>query len=549
MDKSKATLAIYGIQDRIDSEYPMYVHDHSICLMRNGKVEKFLQLERLSRRKRDNKLYNCLYNILKDEGLLKYDDYDLIFVDNVVGRSFINKEGNIRFEAPLTNEISKTYEKGKLWWLNREKDAYVLNHELAHISTCLPFYGKYKENSLLVHFDGGASKSNCSIWVYKNEQLSLLEKSWDLKYLSNFFNANAIVFKIIQAKRCDQNSVPGKMMGLASYGKYSKKIEDWLSANNYFEDCWKTNKFFFQKIKEEFNYTISSFDQKDSFLQDILATIQYIFTRDFVNYLKIFKKKTNAEYLYYSGGSALNIVTNKAILESNLFKDIYIPPCAEDSGLALGAASYIESIKHGKILHHSPYLNNWGISKSSVENNDFIIKELADVLIHKGIVGICNSYGEAGPRALGNRSIICLANSVKLAKQVSIEKKCREWYRPIAPIMLRRNLSYFTNDQETNLSDYMLMDYKIRPDRRKEILGVVHINGNSRIQTISNKEDNAFMYNLLDFLDKTYSIKALVNTSFNKQGEPIVHSGEDALRSAKEMDLDALVINGNLIKL
>ena len=57
MDKNKATLAIYGIQDRIDSDFPLYVHDHSICLMRNGKVEKMLQLERKTRNKRDNKFF------------------------------------------------------------------------------------------------------------------------------------------------------------------------------------------------------------------------------------------------------------------------------------------------------------------------------------------------------------------------------------------------------------------------------------------------------------------------------------------------------------
>ncbi|MCT4599783.1 MAG: hypothetical protein N4A32_02670 [Marinifilaceae bacterium] len=549
MDKTKATLAIYGIQDRNNSEYPMYVHDHSICLMRNGKVEKFLQLERLSRRKRDNKLYTCLYDILKKEDLLKFDDYDIVFVDNVVGRTFINTEGNIRFEAPLTDKVSNTFEKGKLWWLDREKDAYVVNHELAHISTCLPFYGKYNDNSLIVHFDGGASKSNCSIWYSKDDKLTLLEKSWDLKYLSNFFNANAIVFKIIHAKRCDQNSVPGKMMGLASFGKYSKQIEDWLIKNNYFEDSWKTNKIFFRKIKEEFNYEISTFDQKDPFLQNILATIQYIFKRDFLNYLKKFKNKTNADYLYYSGGSALNIVTNKAILESGLFTDVYIPPCAEDSGLALGAASYIESIKHGEVVHHSPYLNNWGISNDKVEYSKTTIEELAKIIVDRGIVGVCNSYGEVGPRALGNRSLISLANSKNLAEIVSIEKKCREWYRPIAPIMLRRNLSYFTDDVESILSDYMLMDYEIKQERREEISGVVHINGSSRIQTITNEEDNPFMYSLLDYLDKEYKIKALVNTSFNRQGEPIVHTGEDAYRSSKEMNLDALVINGNLLKL
>lgn len=66
MNPKKATLAIYGIQDRFEYEHPFYVHDHNLCIMRNGKVEHFLQLERLTRKKRDNKLYEELYLVLKE---------------------------------------------------------------------------------------------------------------------------------------------------------------------------------------------------------------------------------------------------------------------------------------------------------------------------------------------------------------------------------------------------------------------------------------------------------------------------------------------------
>ncbi len=212
MNVTKPTLAIYAIQDRINTDTPFYVHDHAFTLMENGKVIKHLTLERQTRQKHDNRLHEQLYDLLKVEGLLGKAEYDLVFVDNVVGRSFVSSCGRFRFEGPLSDQLQSRPEKGRCWWLSREKEAYAINHELAHIGACLPFFGGFKENSLLVHFDGGASISNLSAWSYQNKEVKSLEFNWDFKYLSSLFNANAIVFGIIGAKYADQNSVPGKMM-------------------------------------------------------------------------------------------------------------------------------------------------------------------------------------------------------------------------------------------------------------------------------------------------------------------------------------------------
>jgi len=92
----------------------------------------------------------------------------------------------------------------------------------------------------------------------------------------------------------------------------------------------------------------------------------------------------------------------------------------------------------------------------------------------------------------------------------------------------------------------MLRDFEVLADKCKEIEGVVHVNGTSRIQTVSNEKDNPFIYTLLDYLEKNYGIKALINTSFNKRGEPIVHTEDDAIASAMNMQLDGVILNGKL---
>ncbi len=548
LNKTNATLSIYGIKDIKNIGYPAFVHDHNISFFKDGTLIRYLQLERYTRQKYDNSMDTSIYKLLKEAKLIA-EDYDLVFTDNVIGRAFIESRGEARFEAPLNESLQNGIEKGKAWWFGKEKTAYIVNHELAHIYSCLPFFGDFKENSLLIHFDGGASLSNFSAWKYQKNVLEKIEYHWDLKYLSSFFNANALTFAIIGAKEFDQHSVPGKLMGFASFGTYNPETEAWLKENNYFSDIWGKKSKFFAKAKSDWNIDLKSFDQKDSFIQDIAATFQYIFQRDFLCKLKELKEKTGTDYLYYSGGSALNILTNAEILRQNIFKDVFIPPCTNDSGLSIGAGAFLEQMKHGSVEIHQPYLNNWEIENYEVTNfND--LDEIADLLNLGKVIGICNGFGEVGPRALGNRSILAKADSVNLAKKVSERHKNREWYRPVAPIMLEKNTKYFTGlDKIHHLSKYMLLDFKIDPVKRKEIEGVVHVDGTSRIQTIFNRSDNPFVYDLLKLLDERYDIKALINTSFNKRGEPIVHSEDDALRSAKEMQLDGVVLNGKLYKL
>lgn len=549
MGNSKPTLAIYGIQDRFDYEHPFYVHDHNLAIMQDGKLIYFLQQERISRRKRDNTLHVSLKEILKDRKLLG-KDFNLVFVDNVVGRTFLLNSGEVRFEAPLSEKLATDLEKGKCWWFGEEKEAWALNHELAHMFSCLPFFGNFKENSLLVHFDGGASLSNFSAATYKNGELNWVEYHWDLKPFSTIYNANALVFSIIGAKLSEQNSVPGKFMGFAGLGTYRPELEKWLLKNELFQNIWGKTSVFFKKAMEDWSVELKSFNQKDAFIQDVAATLQQIFVKKVLETLKELQEKTGTKHLYYTGGSALNIVANTQLINSGIFEEVFIPPCTEDSGLALGAAAFFEWKKNGQVVQNPAYLNNWGLKGYTHDFSPETIKKVAEHLVVKKIIGICNGNGEAGPRALGNRSILALASSKKLSRELSMEKKGREWYRPLAPIALEKNTRYFTGLEKIHpLSKFMLLDFAVIPERQKEIEGAIHADGTARFQTVFEEDNNPFIFALLSYLDENYGIKALINTSFNAGGEPIVHTEEDALASAQRMNLDGLVLNGIFVSL
>ncbi len=546
-DKNKKTLAIYGIPDISDQPWPEFVHDHNMALFENGQLIKYIHLERLTGRKHDKSLPSYLYDLLKESKLLNSNDFDLVFVDNPIGRSFINTRGNLRFEAERSDGLRDNLERGFAFWLDKEIQAFALNHELAHVFSNLPFYGPFEENSLHVHFDGGASKSNFSAWQFKDNQMQLLEYHWDLKWLSALFNANALVFAMVNAGRKEQLAVPGKFMGLSSYGEYNEKMEKWLKSNQFFSDCWSGKASFFAAAQNDWGVKTKQIDAKSGFIQDLAATIQTIFTQEVLKTFRRLKRETGAKKLYYSGGSALSIVTNAELLKQDLFEEVSIPPCTNDSGLSLGAAAALEWQKHGKMEEHQPWMNNWGIGNYQTSYDRSTIDQLVQLIASGKVIGICNSYGEIGPRALGNRSIIARADQKELAKKISMQLKGREWFRPLAPVMLQKNAELVTGRNNIpKIARYMLTEFFIEEKFRPLLEGAVHVDGTARIQVLDERTQNPFLYDLLEALDQKENLKALINTSFNGKGEPIVHTCEQAIASGKKMGLDFVVLNGKL---
>ena len=546
------TLAIYGIQDRYNYVNPVFVHDHNLCLMQDGKIIHYLHLERYTRRKYDNKLHEVIEDLIDNKVFEITENVDLINVNSFVGDGFVSKNGRLRIDGCNTKELNTDFFSARAYFQKNKREGFelsthILNHELAHVFSNLPFYGLFHDNSLLVHFDGGASLSNFSAFVFRNNQIECIEYHWDMAHLSKFFNDNALAFAIIGAKPSEHCAVPGKLMGYATLGNPKTEYRNWLRENNYFKDCWNDLAVFFQKANHDFGYTKTFIDQHDGFIQDISSVFQYEFQEQVLDKILQLQQSTQTEYLYYAGGCALNIVTNTKIVDSKAFKDVFIPPCCSDSGLAMGAAAFAEWKKGNTIVKHTPYLNTIGIQNIEYQMDTELIREVAKLLTTGKMVGVSNGYAEVGLRALGNRSIFALANSKDLAKQVSMVCKQREWYRPIAPIMLEKNAKKVTGLSVIHhLSEYMLLDFDILPEYKQQIIGVVHQNNTSRIQTIFSRQQNPFVFDLLTYLDENFNIPALINTSFNSKGEPIVQTLEQALYSAKSMKLDAVVLNYQL---
>ncbi len=372
---SKPTIAIYGIKDRNNFEYPAFVHDHNMCIMQDGRIQQYIHLERLTRRKYDNRLDLFIENLIEEKQINCDNDFDLVCVNDFVGNSFISKNGRIRFEVDRQQELKFKLKKGYSYyqyngWDGNDIDGWLCQHEVAHICSTLPFYGEFRENSLLLSIDGGSSLGNYAAFIYKGNKFHLIENNWnDLGFASKLFNDNSLSFKILGASPGMHCSVPGKLMGFASYGKYDEKIAKWLVNNNYFKEYWNKENEILDAIKRDFGVT-ASYNTHDNFMQNVAATMQGIFEKAIIQKIEQLQKKYKCEYLYYGGGCALNIVTNTKIVESGMFREVFIAPCCNDSGLSIGAAALMEIKKGNKIYQHNAYLCNVGLKEQNNYLND-----------------------------------------------------------------------------------------------------------------------------------------------------------------------------------
>jgi carbamoyltransferase len=149
---------------------------------------------------------------------------------------------------------------------------------------------------------------------------------------------------------------------------------------------------------------------------------------------------------------------------------------------------------------------------------------------------------EWGPRALGNRSIVCDPRRADMKAILNRKIKRRESFRPFAPSILRESVEDWF---ETNYDvPFMLQVYQIKEDRRKKIPAVTHVNGSGRLQTVTEKQ-NPLYYDLIREFEKITSVPILLNTSFN-ENEPIVCRPQEALDCFLRTNMDVLVL-GNFI--
>jgi carbamoyltransferase len=379
----------------------------------------------------------------------------------------------------------------------------------------------------------------------------------------------------------------GKTMGLAPYGKHSHFVEYFRQyaytkkdGSFYIDPMFVCAIFgntfgprFYQwgiqppHIQKTWNEILSlrsipmrkrddNVSQDD---MDIAYAGQLILDDIILGLVHRIKELTGSKNLCMAGGVALNCTSNMKILQSGIFRNVYIFPASDDSGQAIGKLFYNILFNNIPVQTKmsSPYLGPeytdeeirrsfMGESKLKVVSNTWedTLANAASYLQVGNIIGWFQGRSEIGPRALGHRSILADPRKNEIRVRINSEIKFREWFRPLAPIIIEEETSnYFEIDRQ---SPFMMFATKVRSEKISLIPAVVHVDNSARIQTVRKNQEER-LYSLLKEFQILTGIPILVNTSFNRKDEPIVETPKDAIKSFLLMNLDALVIDKYLL--
>jgi carbamoyltransferase len=459
----------------------------------------------------------------------------------------------------VPKHIRNSFPNGK----NAKFKFHYIEHHLCHAAST--FYPSTFNDAAILTIDGAGEWATTLMAHGKGTTIKKLATINTPYSLGAFYQAISmhLGFKLIEG--------PGKLMALASFGNPNGEIYNQLRSLFTFED---NGKYSFDMSYFSYHYSRKSGVSKkfntlfgtskigtgnwNQEQMDLAASAQRIVEELFLHMGTYLKKATNSENICLAGGVALNSVANGKLVQSGLFKNIFIQPAAGDSGTSLGSAFYLNHQilkRERKFVMETAFLGNKysneeyenELKKSQLKYVDLgenIYRTTAKILNQNYIIGWFQGAMEYGPRALGNRSILASPFPKDMKDTINNRIKFRESFRPFAAIVNEEECdTYFTHHLP---NPYMLLVYGVKKEYQQLMPAITHVDGTVRIQTVNEKE-NPNMRKLLNEFKAISGHPVVLNTSFNIKAEPIVCSPKDAVNSFVHSDLDYLVIGNFLV--
>jgi carbamoyltransferase len=316
---------------------------------------------------------------------------------------------------------------------------------------------------------------------------------------------------------------------------------------------------------------------------DVAASLQLVLEERALALCALLRAKVSSERLCLAGGVALNCVLAARITREAGFREVFIPPDPGDGGTCVGAALYVSAVRapaplrvpryppflgplederddlalvdHVNPDHALPYLKpaaprvpgvRW--RRAHFDDLGALCDEVARRLDAGQIVGWFQGRAELGPRALGNRSLLARADRDDVAARLSRAVKERAAYRPYALALAREQADALLDLDAVGRPDARWMQYAVpvREAARARVRCGLHVDGTTRAQ-VCGPDDNPALHALLTAFGARSGTAALINTSFNASGYPIVSNTLEALAMFARTDMDALAVNRSLV--
>ena len=571
-----------------------YHGDSSACLVIDGKLVVAAEEERFLRIKHWAGLpTESIRYCLAEAGII-FSDLDAIAINQDSKANLGKKIGFTLSKRPdlkfILDKIKNRHERegldsqlAKLFPGQSFNGKIIpVEHHLAHLSSA--FHVSPFDEAVVVSVDGFGDFASAAWGVGRGTDIDVDDRVFFPHSLGNFYQA------MTQYLGFPHYGDEYKVMGLAPYGKptflealkqivlleddggYHLNLDYFIHHKENVVYEWEDGAPVFGQIfSDKLIDLLGPAREKDEPLTqrhfDIAHSVQAMYEVAFFQLLNTIYKPHGLDELALAGGCAMNSVANGKIYRNTPFKQVYIQSAAGDAGGAIGAAMVAwhqlnSDADREFVMDHAYYgprftnqdidkvleanqsqLGSQNISATLVNSELDLCQRTAKAISEGKVIGWFQGRMEWGPRALGNRSILCDPRRGDMKDILNQRIKRRESFRPFAPSILRDSVSeWFEEDDDV---PFMMKVFQIKENRRSEIPAVTHVDGSGRLQTVT-KDTNPRYFRLIETFRDVTGIPILLNTSFN-ENEPIVCRPEEALACFLRTKMDMLVLGNYII--
>jgi len=566
--------------------------DSSACLLRDGQIVAAVEEERFRRLKHwagfpTESVRYCLQaggigigevdhvavNQDSSANLAKKIGYTLAHRPDV--SMLLDRVRNKQRRASAMDLLSQAFPSAKL-----QAELHSVEHHITHLASA--FYCSPYDSATVVSVDGFGDFASSAWGRGQGTSIDVEERVYFPHSLGIFYQA------MTQFLGFPNYGDEYKVMGLASYGKpvYLEQMRKLVKLQA--DGSFVLEQRFFRHGKEKTSYEWEDglpvftdlfsaqleellgsrrqlHDAMEDRHRDLAHSVQAMYEEAFFHLLNALHERHGEESVAVAGGCGMNSVANGRIRKNTPFKHIYIQAAAGDAGGALGAALHVWHQTGGRtrypmrhaswgpefsevdvealLKEHSTELESAGCTVHKSDDQQQLCDSVVSAILDGGVIGWFQGRMEWGPRALGNRSILCDPRRADMKDILNLKIKRRESFRPFAPSVLREYVAdWFEEDDDV---PFMMKVFPILEHRRKEIPAVTHVDGTGRLQTV-HKDTNPLYWQLIDTFRMQTGVPMLLNTSFN-ENEPIVCTPAEALDCFLRTEMDLLVLGNALV--
>lgn len=429
-----------------------------------------------------------------------------------------------------------------------------IDHHACHAASAY-FRRPWSDKTLVFTLDGMGDGISSTVSIGQGNTMQRIAQTSFFDSPSD--NVYSEITEYLGMKRCEHEY---KVMGLAPYGDYTKTIDVFrpmirLRPSNRLEFENTTGRYLAQL--QPFYHTYLAGKRFDH----VAAGVQRAFEELVTAWVREAVKRTHIHKIACGGGSFLNVKANMLIRKIPEVSDMFIYPAADDSGLAEGVAvmGYVNYCDEHKIRPQVPALE--AIYFGAEYSNDYIrsfLKQkkllskaqkvdpehIADMLARGSIIARFAGRDEWGPRALGNRSIMADPRNLSVVQRLNRAIKQRDYWMPFAPAILKEDQAKYVKN--SHFAPYMVEAFDTKPETVDEIIATIHpADRTTRPMTVN--DWNPGWQAIVREFKKITGVGAILNTSFNLHGYPLVGTLEQALWTFENSQLDGLLFEDYLL--